>query len=123
MVIDYTTTRFEDVVNDVDIVLDAVGIGDSLDRSWAVMKKGGTLISLAKPLPQDQAAAYGVRASFFVVEANRAELTQIAQLIDAGELRPLVSKVLPLAQASEAYERKKGGQTPGKIILQVIGST
>ncbi len=123
MMIDYTTTRFEDVVNDVDVVLDAVGVGDSLDRSWAVTKKGGTLISLAKPLPQDQAAAYGVRASFFVVEANRAELTQIAQLIDAGELRPLVSKVLPLAQASEAYERKKGGQTPGKIILQVIGST
>lgn len=121
-VIDFTTTRFEEVVHDVDVVLDAVGVGDSLDRSWGIMKKGGTIISLAKPLPQDQAAAYGVHAVFFVVEANRAELTQIGAVIDAGELRPLVSQVLPLAQASEAYERKKGGQTPGKIILQVMDS-
>jgi len=119
-VIDFTTTRFEDVVHDVDVVLDAVGVGDSIDRSWNVMKKGGTIISLAKPLSQDQAASYGVRAIFFVVEANRSELTQIAQLIDMDHLRPLVSQVLPLTQASEAYERKKGGQTPGKVVLQVV---
>ena len=119
-VIDFTTTRFEDVIQDVDVVLDAVGVGDSIDRSWNVMKKGGTIISLAKPLSQDQAASYGVRAIFFVVEANRSELTQIAQLIDMDHLRPLVSQVLPLTQASEAYERKKGGQTPGKVVLQVV---
>ncbi len=119
-VVDFTTTRFEAVVHDVDVVLDAVGAGDAMDRSWAITKKGGVLISLAKPLSQEQATTYGVRAVFFVVEPNRAELTQIAQLIDAGQLRPLVSKVLPLSQASEAYENKKGGRTPGKIVLQVM---
>ena len=119
-VIDFTVTRFEDVVHDVDVVLDAVGVGDSVDRSWGVMKKGGTIISLAKPLPQNQASVHSVRAIFFVVEANRTELKQIGQLIDEGQLRPLVSQVLPLAQANEAYERKKGGQTPGKIVLEVV---
>ena len=121
-VIDFTTTRFEDVVHDADVVLDAVGVGDSIDRSWQVMKKGGTIISLAKPLSKEKAGTYGVQAVFFVVEANRVELTQIGQLINSGALRPLVSKVLPLSQASEAYERKKGGQTPGKIVLQVRDS-
>jgi NADPH:quinone reductase-like Zn-dependent oxidoreductase len=119
-VIDFTTTRFEDVVHDADVVLDAVGVGDALDRSWAVLKRGGILISLARPLPQETASQYGVRAVFFVVTPNRPELSQIAGLIDAGQLRPLVSRVLPLAQASEAYERKKGGQTPGKIVLEVV---
>ncbi len=118
-VVDFTTTRFEDVVQDVDVVLDAVGVGDAMDRSWAITKKGGILVSLAKPLSQETATSYGVRAVFFVVEPSRTELTQIAQLIDAGQLRPLVSKVLPLSRASEAYEHKKGGRTPGKIVLQV----
>ena len=119
-VIDFTTTRFEDAVHDVDVVLDAVGVGDSMDRSWAVTRKGGILISLAKPLSQEKATEYGVKAVFFVVSPNPAELTHIAQLIDAGQLRPLISQVLPLSQASEAYERKKGGKTPGKIVLQVM---
>lgn len=121
-VIDFTTTRFEDVVREVDVVLDAVGMGDNLDRSWDIVKPGGAIISLAKPLSQEQASARGVRAIFFIAEVNRAELSQIADLIDAGQLRPLVSQVLPLAQASEAYERKQGGKTPGKIILQVVDS-
>jgi NADPH:quinone reductase-like Zn-dependent oxidoreductase len=86
------------------------------------MKQGGVLISLAKPLSQEQAAAFGVRAVFFVVESNPAELAQIGQLIDAGHVRPLVAKILPLSRASEAYEYKKGGRAPGKIVLHVTGS-
>lgn len=119
-VIDYTTTRFEDVVHDADVVLDAAGVGDALDRSWGVLKKGGMLISLARPLDQKQAEAHGVRALFFIVQTNRAELERIAELIDAGAIRPLVSEVLPLAQASHAYEHKQGGRTPGKIVLQIV---
>ncbi|MEO8606556.1 MAG: NADP-dependent oxidoreductase [Chloroflexota bacterium] len=119
-VVDFTTTRFEDVVHSADVVLDAVGVGDAMDRSWAITKKGGVLISLAKPLSQEKAAAYGVQALFFVVSSNPSELSQIGQLIDDGQVRPLISQVLPLSQASEAYERKKGGRTPGKIVLQVM---
>jgi NADPH:quinone reductase-like Zn-dependent oxidoreductase len=119
-VIDYTTTRFEDVVHDVDVVLDAAGAGDSLDRSWTVLKPGGLLISLAKPPSQEQAAAHGVRALFFIVSPHRDELSRLAALIDAGQLRPVISQVLPLAQASDAYERKKAGRVPGKIVLEVV---
>ncbi len=119
-VIDYTTTRFEDVVRDADVVLDAVGAGDALDRSWGVLKKGGILISLARQPEVEQAEAHGVRAVFFIVQTNRAELARIGELIDAGQLKPLVSEVLPLAQAGQAYEHKQGGRTPGKIVLQVV---
>jgi NADPH:quinone reductase-like Zn-dependent oxidoreductase len=122
-VIDFATTRFEDVVHDADIVLDAVGVGDSLDRSWGIIKKGGVLISLARPLSEEKAAAYQVEAIFFVVSPNPAELTQIGRLIDAGHLRPLVSEVLPLSQANQAYEHKKDGRTPGKIVLQVVNES
>jgi NADPH:quinone reductase-like Zn-dependent oxidoreductase len=121
-VIDVTTTRFEDVIHDADIILDAVGVGDSIDRSWGVIKKGGVLISLTKPLSQEHAAAFAVRAVVFVVESNPAELMHIGQLIDAGHLRPLVSKVLPLWRASEAYEHTQGGRAPGTIVLHVTGS-
>ncbi len=119
-VIDFTTTRFEDVVHGVDAVLDAVGVGDALDRSWKVLKKGGTLISLAKPLAPDQAKAYDVRPVFFIVKPDREELIRIGQLIDEGQLRPVLGKVLPLSEASQAYEHKRGGHMPGKIVLQIV---
>jgi NADPH:quinone reductase-like Zn-dependent oxidoreductase len=81
----------------------------------------GILISLARPPAQEQAAAHGVRAVFFIVQTNRAELAHIGELIDAGQLRPLVAEVLTLAQAGQAYMHKQGGRTPGKIVLQVVG--
>jgi len=119
-VIDYSTTRFEDVIHDADVVLDAVGVGDNLDRSWGVLKPGGVLISLARQPAPEHAEAHNVRAVFFIVQTNRAELMRIADLIDAGQIRPIVAEVLPLAQASRAYEHKQGGRTPGKIVLQVV---
>jgi NADPH:quinone reductase-like Zn-dependent oxidoreductase len=120
-VIDLTTTRFEDVVRNVDVVLDAVGLGDALDRSWPLLRKGGTLISLARQPSPKQAKAYDVRAVFFVVEPNRDELRQIAELIDTQQLRPVLGKVLPLSEARQAYEQMNRRETPGKIVLQVVG--
>ncbi len=122
-VIDYTTTRFEDVVHNADVVLDAVGAGDALERSWGVLKPGGILIFLARPPAPKQAEAHSVRAVFFIVQTNRGELARIGELIDAGQLRPIVAEVLPLAQAGQAYEHKQGGRTPGKIVLRVIGES
>ncbi len=116
--IDYTTTRFEDVVHDVDVVLDAVG-GDVLERSWDVLKPGGMLVSIVKPPAQDQAAARGVRARFFIVQPNRSHLMQISSLIEAGHVRPIIETVLPLTLAREAFEHGLQGHTRGKIVLQV----
>lgn len=118
-IIDYTTTRFEDVVHDVDVVFDTVG-GDTLQRSWQVVKKGGALVTVVSPQPSlEEAKAYGVRPFWFIVEPSREQLTQIGELIDAGQLRSIVEAVLPLSQARQAYEQGASGHTRGKIVLRV----
>src|SRR5512146_3143517 len=101
--IDYTSVRFEDKVHDVDAVLDAVG-GDTMQRSFAVLRPGGILVSIVGPPPADAAARLGVRSVFFIVEPNRHELIEIARLIQAGELHPLIDAVFPLEEARQAFE-------------------
>jgi NADPH:quinone reductase-like Zn-dependent oxidoreductase len=119
-VIDYTTTRFEDRVHDVDLVFDTVG-GDTLQRSWQVIKPGGVLVTIVSPPPSfENAKAQGIRPFWFVVEPNRDELIQIGTLIDAGHLRPIIDTVFPLAQARQAYEQGARGHTRGKIVLRVV---
>ena len=118
--IDYTTTRFEDVVHEVDFVFDAVG-SDTLQRSWQVIKQGGVLVSTVSPPPSfENAKAHGVRPFWFAVEPNRDALIQIGTLIDAGHLRPIIDTVCPLAQARQAYEQGARGHTRGKIVLRVV---
>jgi NADPH:quinone reductase-like Zn-dependent oxidoreductase len=73
-VIDYTTTRFEEVVQRVDVVFDTVG-GDTLQRSWQVVKPGGVLVSVVIPRPSaDVAKGHDARFAWFVVEPNREQL-------------------------------------------------
>jgi NADPH:quinone reductase-like Zn-dependent oxidoreductase len=117
-VIDYTKSRFEEVVPGVDVVLDMIG-GETLDRSWQVLKPGGTLISLTAPVSAEKAASFGCRGVFFIVEPNRAELMEIGRLIDEGKLRPFVDAVLPLEQARQAFQRALRGHSRGKIVLRV----
>ncbi len=118
-VIDYTTTRFEDVVQNVDMVFDTVG-GDTLKRSWQVIKHGGVLVSIVSPRPSfEEATAHNVRPFWFVVEPNRKQLTQIGELIDARHLRPVIDTVFPLSQARQAYKQAAQGHTRGKIVLRV----
>lgn len=117
--VDYTAMRFEDVVHDVDVVFDLVG-GDTLQRSWQVIKPGGTLVSVVSPRPSfEEATAHDVHAVWFVVEPNREQLIQIGALIDAGKLRPIIDAVFPLFQARQAYEQGMKGHTRGKIVLRV----
>src|SRR6478672_13798092 len=131
-IIDYTTTRFEDVVHSVDVVLDMVGV-HTLERSWQVIKPGGILVSVVSPSPPAAAQAamskakggeeQDVRFVYFIVEPNRDELIQIGALIDAGHLRPIIDTVFPLAQARQAYEQAAKGHTQNKIVLQVMDQT
>src|SRR6266550_254176 len=119
-VIDYTTTRFEEGVHDVDLVFDLVG-GDTLQRSWQVVKQGGMLVSVVSPRPSfAEAKAHGVRPVWFIVEPNREQLIQIGALIDAGRIRPIIDTVLPLSQARQAYEQGTRGHTRGKTVLRVV---
>ena len=119
-IIDYTTTRFEEVVHCVDFVFDTVG-GDTLQRSWQVVKPGGVLASVVSPRPSfAEAQAYNVRPVWFVVQPNREQLVRIGALIDEGKVRPIIDTVLPLSQARQAYEQGAKGHTRGKIVLRVV---
>src|SRR5579884_280812 len=113
-VVDYKATRFEDVVQDVDVVFDTVG-SETLKRSWWVLKPGGKLVTIATQSKEIENPA--LRDAFFIVEANRSQLIKIARLIDSGRTRPIVDTVFPLSQGYQAYERKP---TRGKIVLRVV---
>ncbi|UQX03115.1 NADP-dependent oxidoreductase [Streptomyces sp. RerS4] len=117
-VVDYRATAFEEAVADVDVVLDGVG-GDTTRRSLKVLRPGGRLITLPGPdaLPAD---AGEVRADWMLVEPDHLGLREIAALVEAGSLKPLVDTVLPLEQAAKAHEIGEPGRTTGKIVLTVV---
>ncbi len=119
-VVDYHTQRFEDEVRDADAVLDLVG-GETLTRSFQVLRPGGKLISAVSQPDQARAKQHGVDAAFFLVEVTTGRLRRIAELIDRGELKTRVGKVLPLADAREAHMILEGRSPApgGKIILNV----
>jgi NADPH:quinone reductase-like Zn-dependent oxidoreductase len=114
VVIDYHTEKFEDVVRNVDVVFDTVG-GETLERSWGVLKPGGKLITVAAS--EEQATDERVRAAFFIVEPSRTQLAEIGWLIDAGAIRPIVGAVFPLPSGRQAYEYKPAH---GKVVLRVL---
>jgi len=116
--IDYTTQRFEDVAQDVDVVLDTMG-GETQERSWKVLKKGGILVSLTEPPSAEKAQAHGLRATFHSSHPSSAQLAEIAALIDSGKLKPLIDRIVPLSEARRAQELSQSGRTRGKIVLRV----
>ncbi|MFD8706577.1 NADP-dependent oxidoreductase [Kitasatospora sp. NPDC059648] len=116
-VVDYRAVRFEDAVSDVDVVLDGLG-GETAERSLAVLRSGGRLITL--PGPDDVPAARdGVRAGWVLVEPDHLGLRELTALADRGALRPVVETVLPLGEAARAHELGERGRTTGKIVLTV----
>ncbi|MCK9374656.1 MAG: NADP-dependent oxidoreductase [Syntrophobacterales bacterium] len=117
-VIDYRSTRFEEAVGEVDVVLDTMG-GDTQQRSWKVLKKGGILVATLGISSPVAAREHEVRGQGVSVHADAAQLIQIAALIDAGDLKPAVTAVLPLAEAARAHELSQAGHVRGKIVLQV----
>jgi NADPH:quinone reductase-like Zn-dependent oxidoreductase len=118
-IVDYGKVRFEDVVRDVDLVLDAMA-GETRDRSWKVLKKGGILVSILGQPSKEDAAKHGARAAGVFVQPNRAELEEIGRLIDAAKVKPVIEAVLPLKDARRAHEMNQTLHTRGKIVLQVV---
>lgn len=117
-VIDYTAAAFESQVRDLDLVFDTVG-GDTLARSYGVLHKGGRLVSVAQPPDQAKAVQHGVAAVFFIVRPSRAQLQQIAELIDGGHVRVQIEGTYPLAEGRSAFERVAAGHLRGKVVLVV----
>ncbi len=116
--VDYTKTRFEDIAKDVDAVLDPVG-KETLARSYGVVKKGGIVMSLvARPDPAE-IKKRRIRGAGISVHPDAEDLTEIAHLIDAGKIKPIVTQVLPLSDAIAAQRQAATHHTRGKVVLRV----
>jgi NADPH:quinone reductase-like Zn-dependent oxidoreductase len=109
-VVDNSTTRFEEAVEPVDLVFDTAG-GELLERSPAVLREGGRLVSVAQ-----EPSGEGV---YFVVEPDRGQLVELGRLADGGKLRPLVDSVFPLGEARAAFERSMQPGKRGKVVLLI----
>jgi NADPH:quinone reductase-like Zn-dependent oxidoreductase len=123
-VIDYTATRFEDVVKDVDVVIDLIGnVHDETGtRSLAVLRPGGLLVNAPSgswDTVIEDAAAAGKRASRYKVSADGSTLAVISRLLSSGDVRVFVDQVFPLEDAAEAHRALETGHTRGKIVLAV----
>jgi NADPH:quinone reductase-like Zn-dependent oxidoreductase len=118
VVIDYKTQRFEDHASDLDMVFDLID-GETRERSWKLLKRGGTLVSTLTDPSQEKAKEFGVRALRYTVEADGDELAQIAALVATGKVKPHVSKTYPLQDASQALTAVERGHSVGKIVLIV----
>jgi NADPH:quinone reductase-like Zn-dependent oxidoreductase len=117
-VIDYKKQQFENTVSGIDMVFDLIG-GETQERSWTVLKKGGILVSTLNAPSPEKAAEYGVRGTRFTVMETGSELSEIADLIDGGKVKPKVSKTFALNDVASAHRLIEEGHTDGKIVLIV----
>lgn len=142
-VIDYTSERFEDHIREVDAAFDLIG-GNTLNRTFAVVKRGGTVVSLAAmPEPQTalkdldrgfplaalfwftslplrvRARMHGVRYRFLFMHPSGAELKELAQMIDSGVITPVIDKVFPFDEIEQAFAYLEAGHAKGKVVVQM----
>jgi NADPH:quinone reductase-like Zn-dependent oxidoreductase len=110
-----SNTLEETLAASVDLVFDTVG-GELLERSPALVRPGGRLVSVAEEPPS---SAEVIDSSYFVVEPNREQLVEIARLVDAGALRPAIDSVFSLADARAAFERSLAAGKRGKVVIRL----
>jgi NADPH:quinone reductase-like Zn-dependent oxidoreductase len=108
-VIDYKKQKFEDVVRGVDLVLDLIA-GDTRERPWPALKKGGILVSTMMEPFREKAREFGVRAERVTVQENGEDLREIGSLIDAGKVTPKISRVFDFHEVSAAQEYVEKGK-------------
>ena len=138
-----STTRkqdFAEVLSGYDVVLDSLG-GENLKKSLTVLKPGGQAIGVTGPPDpgfakqlgapkfigvvmgllsrnvRQQARKLGVSYSFLFMQANGAQLRELASLYDAGHLRPLIDKTFPFDQTLEALAYVEQGRANGKVVI------
>jgi NADPH:quinone reductase-like Zn-dependent oxidoreductase len=117
-VIDYTTTPFEEVVHDVDFVLDTVG-GETLIRSANILKRGGRLVSIMGPVPEELAQRTDIHAMRNEVRPTSEHLQAVVQLIDEGHARSTIQQVFPLSGAAQAHTLCETRHGRGRIVLHI----
>jgi NADPH:quinone reductase-like Zn-dependent oxidoreductase len=116
-VIDYRAVPFEEEVREVDVVFDGVG-GETLRRSWGVLKGSGRLVTIAaesEATPDERS-----RQAFFIVRPDRRQLLEVGGMLDRGELRAVVDTVLPFSRAGAAYSGKVERSGRGKVVVALF---
>lgn len=117
-VIDYRSASFKEIVRHVDLVFDTIG-GQVQEDSWSVLKPGGILVSIVSPPSAERANRYGVRSGFVFIQPNAEILRQLAALVEAGTIRPIIGAEFALKHARKAHELSQSGRATGKIVLYV----
>jgi NADPH:quinone reductase-like Zn-dependent oxidoreductase len=119
--IDYKTQDFDKILSDIDFVLDAFG-GEDTDRSIAVTKKGGKVLTITGPLLDSsiqKGKDVGVTSALTMVKANGDDMKAIADLLEKGIVKSHVSKTFPFEQMAEAHTQIESGRTIGRITLEL----
>ncbi|MFF9457902.1 NADP-dependent oxidoreductase [Streptomyces flaveolus] len=119
--VDYRETDITEAVKDVDVVLDTIG-GETSLRSLRVLRPGGIVVSILPVGSEEffeEAERLGVRAVRMLVDADRADMREIAGLVESGRLRATIERTFPLADAAQAHELGETGRTTGKLVLVV----
>lgn len=113
---------FEKSITNVDLVFDLVD-GETQERSWAVLRQGGTMISTLTKPSAERAKARGARGEHYVAQPDADELREIGDLIDAGKVRPHIEAVFRLAEAGAAQRQLETQHNRGKIVLEVVAES
>ena len=116
--IDYTEQDVAEAASGVDVVLDAVG-GETTQTVVPTVRHGGIVVTIASAPPEAAARERGARAEVLMARPNTEQLTRIAELVAAGDVRVELAEVLPLAKVRRAHELSESGHTRGKIVLRV----
>jgi NADPH:quinone reductase-like Zn-dependent oxidoreductase len=116
--IDYSKTKFEEVAKDVDVVLDSVG-RDTLKRTYGVVKKGGIIVSIVDEPVREELDVHGIRGVTLRSSPKADVLQELARLMEAKKLIPVVSQTFPLADFNKALDQIATRHTRGKVVLQV----
>ena len=119
-VIDYKKERFESKLRDIDLVFDLVG-GESQEHSWAVLRKGGMLVSTVSEPAKEKAEAIGVRATRYMATPDGDQLREIDALIQSGQVRPQVTRTFAYGEAKVGLRALEEGHGAGKLVLDMAG--
>jgi NADPH:quinone reductase-like Zn-dependent oxidoreductase len=116
--LDYRKDKFEDILKDYDAVFDTAG-GEITNRSFRILKSGGVLVSMITPPDQELAKKYNVSAMVIMTNTDTQKLNHLAELVDAGMVKPQVDKVFPLAQTMDAFKYLSEGHPRGKVVIKI----